>query len=321
MNGTDKDTEVSEDNGVSDMLGISSSWLALKGLSIGESIEKCLELGFELVELGAAHKYEDGAVETVMELREKYPDKKFTIHARFPPARTNKPEGRKSNNSNHHYTMNLSDSKEHENILKAVKKMFDIGERLNVDVVGIHSGCAAEVRWIEYEFGFETFEMIKPIPLETAKRNMIVILEELVNIAEERGIKLAIEVQPSMPVKPLLTNPESFEWVFSNFKSKFFGLLLDIGHLQLAAASEGYNPYEFVKKFKDKIFELHLHDCKHGRDHFAVGTGEIDFKKYFEIIGLSTLKKIPIVFEYNNSVTEQQALASKALVEKMLVGK
>ena len=57
------------------MIGMSSSWLAVKGLSIRESIEKVFELGFELVEVGAAHKYENHAVETLMELRKKYPDK------------------------------------------------------------------------------------------------------------------------------------------------------------------------------------------------------------------------------------------------------
>ena len=245
MAGTHDDT----DEGVIDMLGISSSWLAVKGLSIKESVEKGFELGFELVELGAAHKHEEGAIETVMELRKNYPDKKFTIHAKFPPDRINLPEGRKnSRNNGHHYTMNIADPKEHEAIMKAVKKMFDLSDRINAEVVGIHGGYSGEVKWVEGNFGFEELEMVKPMPIEEARKNMKIILEELVNTAEERGVKFAVEISPSGDFAPIMVNADAFEWLFSNFKSKYLGMLLDIGHLHLAAQSEGYDPYEFVKR-------------------------------------------------------------------------
>ncbi len=306
-----------ENEGVFDMLGISSSWFAMRGVSIKESVEHGFEMGFELVELGAAHKYEDNAVETVMELRKKYPDKKFTLHALFPPVKIKTPNGRK-NSGNHQYTMNLADVKEHEAILKIVKKMMDISDLINAEIIGIHGGYAGEVRWTEGEFGFEELVMKKPIEIETAKRNVKIILEELVSMAEERAIKIAVEISPPGDFAPIMVDAEAFDWMFSNFKSKYLGVLLDVGHLHLAGRAEGYSPYEFVKKFKNKIFELHLHDSKEDKAHFAVGTGEIDFEKYFKIIGRSKLQKMPLVFEYNNAVTDQQALNGKALIEKML---
>jgi len=327
------DDGVAKNTGVSDMLGISSSWFAMKGLSIRESIEKGFEMGFELVELGAAHKYEENAVETVMELRKKYPDKKFTIHALFPPVKINaektnaigenNTEGPKnhSNARGHHYVLNLADNKEHEATIKCVKKMFDIADHINAEMIGIHGGYAGEVRFVEGALGFETLMMKNPIPLEEAKRNMTVIIQELVNMAEERGTKLAVEISPPLDCGPLMTNLEDFEWLFSNFKSKYLGLLLDVGHLHLSAKKEGYDLYEFLKKFKGKLFELHLHDIKDGRDHSAFGTGEIDFEKHVKIIGRAKLKKIPIVFEYNSSVTEQQTLDGKLRVEKLLAGR
>lgn len=291
------------------MIGMSSSWLAVKGLSIRESIEKVFELGFELVEVGAAHKYEDHAVETLLELRKKYPDKHFTLHAMFPHFK------------NGSYALNLADPKEQDRTLKVVKRMFDISERIGATMLGIHGGYAGEAKWVEGKSGFERLTIGAPIPSKDAERNMKLILEDLVNIAEERSIKLAIEISPPDSASPIMITPDSFEWIFSGFESKQLGLLLDVGHLHLAANEKGYSPYEFVKKFKDKIFEVHLHDCKDGMDHYAVGTGEIDFSKYFKTIGRDILEKVPIVFEYNNSVTEEQTMAGKTLVEKMLAEK
>jgi len=292
------------------MIGISSSWMGVKGFSIKESVEREFELGFELVEIGAAHKYEDGAVETVLNLRKNYPNKNFTLHGLFPHSK-----GR-------HIFLNLANSKEHVTTLKIVKNMFDIGERLNVEVIGLHGGYSGEVKFGKPKLGFEEILVKKPMPIDIAKRNIIAITNELVDIAEERKIRLAIEVQPPGPAQ-MMTNPETFNWLFSNFKSDYFGILVDIGHLHKSSRKEGYDPYEFVKAFKDRIFEMHLHDCKESsdkiiNDHIAVGTGEIDFEKYFKIIGRKTLESIPLVFEYNNSVTEQQAVNGKLLIEKLL---
>lgn len=301
------------------MLGMSSSWLAFRGMTIRESVEKVFELGFDLCELGAAHKYEEGAVETVMELRKKYPDKKFTIHAKFPPDKINLPEGRKNHsNSNHHHTMNLADQKEHEAVIKAVKKMFDIHDRINAEMVGIHGGYSGKVKWVEGGFGLEELAMEKPFPMEEARRNIRIIMEEIVNMAEERGIKIAVEISPPGDYAPVMVNIEAFDWLFSNFKSKYLGLLLDVGHLYLAGRAEGFDDVAFIRKFKSKIMELHLSDvCERG-EHFAVGTGDIDFQKYFKAVGRAKLRKLPMVFEYNNSVTDEQALKSKAIIEKML---
>jgi sugar phosphate isomerase/epimerase len=96
-------------------------------------------------------------------------------------------------------------------------------------------------------------------------------------------------------------------------------MLLDIGHLHRTSTTHNYDPYDFAKEFRKKIFELHVHDVKEEhKDHFAVGAGSVDFKKYFKAVGRAKLRKIPIVFEYNNSVTEEEALKGKEIVEKLV---
>jgi sugar phosphate isomerase/epimerase len=280
--------------------------MAIKGFGICESIERCFDLGFELVEVGAGHKHEPNAVEAVIETKHEHPEKHFTIHALFPPVAKGS------------YIMNMSDSKEHATILKTADGMFDLAKRIGADVVGLHGGYAGEVVWVPDRGGFDKLKMIKSIPAETAESNMLAILEKLVQLAEERGVKLAIEISPFDVSKAVLSDPEIFEKVFSRFESDNLGLLLDIGHVHMSAAAKGFDPYEFAARFKDRVFELHLHDVVDGKDHNLVGTGEIDFARHFKIIGRKRLESIPLVFEYTNLVSEEDALRGKEKIEALL---
>jgi sugar phosphate isomerase/epimerase len=288
---------------------MSSTWFATRRFGIRESVERCFALGFELAEVGAGHKYEPDAVETVLKLKRKYPAKHFTIHALFPPLR---PQQKKS------YAMNLSDEEEHAKILEVAAGMFDLTNKIGADVVGMHGGYAGEVAWVPGRGGFDTLKIRKPIQDNVAEKNMMSILEKLTVLAEEHKLKLAIEVCPFDASRPLLSDPEIFRKIFSRIKSENLGMLLDVGHAHVSAAAKGFNPYDFTARFKEKIFELHLHDVVDGKDHNLVGTGEIDFARHFKIIGRKRLESIPLVFEYTNLVSEEEALRGKGHVEGIL---
>lgn len=287
------------------LLGMSSTWMATKGFGIRESIERCFKLGFGLVEVGAGHRYERNAVETVLEMKSKYPSKHFTVHALFPPMKGS-------------YAMNLSDAKEHARTLEIAKGMFELARRIGADVVGMHGGYAGEASWVPSRGGFKNLEIKNVFPPGVAEIGMMRILEKLVAIAENAGIKLAIEISPYDASKPVLSDPEIFAKVFSKFESDKLGLLLDIGHAHMAAAAKGFDPYALTARFKDRIFEMHLHDVVNGEDHHAVGTGSVDFRKHFETVGGKTLEKIPLVFEYTNLVSEEEALRGKNHIESIL---
>jgi len=259
--------------------------------------------------VGAGHKYESDAVETVIELCKKHPDKRFTVHALFPPL---SPTQRKN------CAMNLSDEKEHAKILGIAAGMFDLTKRIGAGVVGMHGGYAGEVEWVPGRGGFDTLKITKPIQENVAEKNMMSILGKLAALAVEHEIKLAIEVCPFDASKPLLSNPGIFRKIFSRIRSKNLGMLLDIGHAHVSAAAKGFDPYEFAERFNDKIFEMHLHDVVNGRDHNAVGTGVVDFRRHFEPIGADRLESIPLVFEYTNLVNEAAALRGKGIIEGVL---
>jgi sugar phosphate isomerase/epimerase len=288
------------------MIGISSTWMATRGLGIRQSIERCFELGFGLVEVGAGHKYEPDAVGTVIGLSKAHPDKRFTVHALFPPVQKS-------------YAMNIADAKEHARIVGAVSGMFGLAKEIGADVVGLHGGYCGHVDWGEAgRGGFKELVVEGGMTREKAMADLLVVLERLVAIAEAAGVKLALEIAPDGAWNPIPKTPDEFDEVFSRFGSKMFGLLLDVGHLHRTAAANGYDPYAFTSRFKDRISEMHLHDVAGGVDHKEAGTGEIDFARHFNIIGEKSLDAMPLVFEYTGLVDEAAALRGKAFIEGVL---
>ncbi len=62
-------------------------------------------------------------------------------------------------------------------------------------------------------------------------------------------------------------------------ESKVFALTFDVGHNH----GIGGTDEEFIMKHKDHLSHIHLHDAKARKNHLALGTGEIDIKKYINL--------------------------------------
>lgn len=72
---------------------------------------------------------------------------------------------------------------------------------------------------------------------------------------------------------------------------KNLGLLLDVGHANLEGMVNGYDGIpEYILKFKEKIFAMHLHD-NNGKiengigidEHLQIGMGRIDWKAFSDL--------------------------------------
>ena len=83
-------------------------------------------------------------------------------------------------------------------------------------------------------------------------------------------IKIAIENVDSNPFSNSQTEALSLF-----MKSEKFALTLDTGH-ECKLKYEDSHVYE---KYPDKLFHLHLHDCKSGSPHLPLGVGEVDIEK------------------------------------------
>jgi sugar phosphate isomerase/epimerase len=287
------------------MIGMSSSWLATKGYNIKSSVEKIFSLGFDLVELGAAHKYEPRAMEIAKLLKKDHPNKKFTVHTLFPPLED-------------FYLFNIADSKNFEKNVRILKMLFQVSKDVGAEVVSIHGGYKKVLKRGEEYFGFYKLEFVKNIEESEGRRTIERLIETGIGIAEKSGIKLCVETDAAGLENAYTAKPEDFQWLLSKFDSKYFGMLADIGHIHIAAQKFGFDEYEFVRSFKDRIFEMHLHDCNSkGDSHIPTGTGVMDFEKYFRAVG-QRARKIPLIFEYTNRVSIADAVRSKKFIEKIL---
>lgn len=73
-------------------------------------------------------------------------------------------------------------------------------------------------------------------------------------------------------------------------ESKVFALTFDVGHNH----GIGGTDEDFIMKHKDRLHHIHLHDAKGRKNHLALGTGEMDIKKY---INLANEQNCRIVLE------------------------
>ena len=90
---------------------------------------------------------------------------------------------------------------------------------------------------------------------------------------------------------------EAWEYIklFNEINSKRIGILLDLGHLNITSNTLKFDKNEFIKKFKNRVFAIHIHENngkkdehrKINRDDWSVSV----IKKYF------SKREIPIVLE------------------------
>ena len=146
----------------------------------------------------------------------------------------------------------------------------DAAEKFNTNVVTFHSGK------------FEN-------DMEVGRKNFLSVLKEVIEYADKKGIKLAIEnLLRFKDLNYLIAYEKDLDWVFSKLP---IGLLYDVNHGTL-----GNEPiYKIIEKNMDRLFGLHLGDAEFKKDfkkardvlpyeHLAIGKGQVDFKRICDIV-------------------------------------
>lgn len=90
----------------------------------------------------------------------------------------------------------------------------------------------------------------------------------------------------------------------------------DCGH---AAKQEllGYQePGQLLARWGRSMVGIHLHDCAAGRDHFAPGTGDVDFAKVAEVLPERALRTL----ELGPGITVEDVRAGRAVLARYGLG-
>ncbi len=203
------------------------------------------------------------------------------------------------------YFITSEDKSEREIALELTKKTIDTAFSVGAPVVVIHAGevmikpSGRDFGRFVQEFGVKSqlyrryLEELKANREKSAERyllNAIKSLKEIVEYAESKGIKIALENRFFYHEIPLL---REFETIFNEIKSKKLGLWYDTGHAEIFIRMGFMESHkELLEPYKEKIFGFHLHDVRGLKDHYAPGEGELDFKQFLPYTNFETTKII-----------------------------
>lgn len=217
-------------------------------------------------------------------------DCQFLVHNYFPP-------------SDKSFVLNLAsiDTKIRERSINFVHRAIELCVRLKAPFYSVHAGFTSDpVGSSETGFVFP-----KPVSSDTEKKAMvrfIASLETCIMYAEQVGIGILIEnnvCTPDLQGKVLLKTSEEFLMLFHALPSQKLGVLLDTGHLNVAARTFGFQPMKFVNEVSPFIRAFHLHDNDGTADmHRPVAPQSWVLK----VLAKPVFSKMPVVIEakFNN---------------------
>ena len=236
--------------------------------------------GIEQVELGSVHEYFD-----INKLK-KY-DFDFLIHNYFPPPK--KP-------------FNLNLASQNREILKKskdlVKQALDFCRKIECSLYTFHAGLTIDPP-----------KLGKPLPKngyverEIAIKTYVESVEELLDFANTKGVKIAME--PNVVQKFNLVNGKNelclfaeineINKLFKLIKNNKLGILLDLGHTAVTSHWLNFDKDEFVEQCKEKVAAIHVSNNNGLTDQHKALT-----KDCWHVSKLKMFKHVPIILETMN---------------------
>ncbi len=148
---------------------------------------------------------------------------------------------------------------------------------------------AAEKKYTVKEFN-KMLDAYKEISEDELKNNLKYFLTEILPIAEDKKVKMAIH--PDDPPIPLFGLPRivstlnDYDYIFKSYVSKYNGMTFCAGSL---ASNATNNIYKIFNRFKEKIYFIHLRNIKIEKDRKSFYEsnhlgGDIDFVKLIKMI-------------------------------------
>lgn len=202
-------------------------------------LETYKSYGIRNVELGSGLEY----VEDFEAILRRYSDLNFIVHNYFPPAKEP-------------FVMNLAARDEgiRRRSIEVCKSALDLCGKLGYPLYTFHPGFRVEGT---LDIGFELSDQ-GLVPYEAAFNKFCDSVGEIDAHARRPGIRIALENLEHKNDAYMMTAP----WEFDKFLDLFpnVGVLLDLGHLKIAAKRRGFEEEEFLKCVRDAIVEIHVHD-------------------------------------------------------------
>lgn len=283
------------------MIGLSSSYFGCLGKKVYDSAKSVFDLGFDLVELGAAHGPEPGVWGEVKRVKKDFSDKNFTIHGLFPPQKKG-------------FWFNSSFGLTAQN-KQVLDGLFKAASLVEATTVSIHPGFSSDVDWKESSDGICEPLPIRDLDIEEALPKFYGVVEYGSRLAEDVGCVFAIENISGTFGGTILPTADSFEKLFGRFPD--LKMLFDFGH---ALSIE--NVDELLPRLVSKVGQVHMHFSE-AISKGGKPDGHLPITSISQLEKLKCIKQfkgIPVIFEHGSGVFVEQILDEKRILEEFEKG-
>jgi sugar phosphate isomerase/epimerase len=282
------------------MIAVSTSCkseLFTDGRSLLRAMERFGTVGIEL-----EYRISQSMYRQMRGLLPKSPLKVVSIHNYF-PCPSIKPGVKASGD---YFLLSSPDKDERKRAIQWTLKSIEHAADLNAGAVVLHCGCVEMDRELDTLYRYYRLkkihtiaarqfiarkikerDRIKPIFLDS----LLISLEALVEVAEKRGIKLAVENRYHYNELPTL---DDFEVIFAKFRGGPIGYWHDTGHAHANEALTIIPPGMLLQRYCENLIGVHIHDAVGLDDHLPPGSGQIDFNAIKFYLKKDTLKVLEL---------------------------
>jgi len=263
----------------------------------GHSLLRAME-HFGTVGIELEYRISQSMYPQIRDFLPKSPLHVVSIHNYFPTPSI-KPNVKASGD---YFSLSSLDKDERKLAVQWTRKSIEHAADLNAEAIVLHCGCVEMDREIDTLYRYyrsqeihttaarqfiarkiKERDQLKPIFLD----NLLISLEDLAEVAEKRGIKLAIENRYHYNELPTL---EDFKVIFAKFRGGPIGYWHDTGHAHAQEVLTFSPVGDLLQRYSENLIGIHIHDAVGLDDHLAPGSGEIDFNAINFYLKQKTLK-------------------------------
>lgn len=282
--------------------------------NIKEAVLELLRWGFLNIELGGGTRYYNGLEDDVLNLKKKY-KLNFLIHNYFPPSPEN-------------FVMNIAskDASLRNDTFKVIENAIRLTKGLGIDLYTLHPGFnRSTLRERDRRF-YKELDPKEGLGKQNTKEDFYEGVGLLLNYIKGKGLRIGVEnfFPFGNNLASFLDTPEEILGFLDFYKAEpNIGLLLDLGHLNVAANRLGFDKSAALKKifnaYPKKIFEIHISENDGNYDLHEVSQPD---SWQIELVRQNKkfLDDIPIVFEWRRSLTLNEQIYKHFVSLERLLG-
>ena len=274
--------------------------------NIKEAVTELAQLGFLNIELSGGTKYYDGIENDLFSLKKKYKIN-FLVHNYFPP-----PPDK--------FVLNIASNEPQirDRTFKFIANVVNLAKALGSGIYTVHPGFnKSSVIDKDGKLFYEKSE--KAPQNDNTREDFYKGIDLLLNnIAKRQNFRIGVEnFFPFKDLRSFMDSQADILEFLDHYKDEpNIGVLLDLGHLNVAADCLGFNKFDATEKiftdYADKIFEIHMSENNGNGDFHQVsdlGSWQVELIRKNKRF----LNGMPIVFEWRSVLDEQTYRSFEAL--------